>query len=134
VQGDFSGGGYSGQQSRDHYTRIEFQNMTTMSHGAHAIKFGTRMRDSRDATYTNGGFNGSFTFADTVNGASTIYAYQKYMAMANGLAASTPFSTLVGAAIQRWPFDRRLHHLRQWSHKLLLLRRQRLRHRAVCAG
>ena len=103
VQGDFSGGGYSGQQSRDHYTRIEFQNMTTMSHGAHAIKFGTRMRDSRDATYTNGGFNGSFTFADTVNGASTIYAYQKYMAMANGLAASTPFSTLVGAPYNDGP-------------------------------
>jgi len=56
-------------RAANHYTRIEFQNMTTMSHGAHAIKFGTRMRDSRDATYTNGGFNGSFTFADTVNGA-----------------------------------------------------------------
>jgi hypothetical protein len=90
VQGDFTGGGYSGQQSRDHYTRLEFQNMTTMSHGAHAIKFGTRLRDSRDATFTNSGFNGSFTFADTVNGASTIYAYQKYMAMANGLALNNP--------------------------------------------
>jgi hypothetical protein len=88
VQGDFSGGGYQGQQSRDHYTRLEFQNMTTMSHGAHAIKFGTRMRDSRDATYTNSGFNGYFTFSDTLNGASTIYAYQKYLAMANALAAS----------------------------------------------
>jgi hypothetical protein len=86
VQGDFTGGGYQGQQSRDHYTRLEFQNMTTMSHGSHAIKFGTRLRDARVATYTNGGFNGSFTFADTVNGASTTYAYQKYMAMANGLA------------------------------------------------
>jgi hypothetical protein len=100
VQGDFTGGGYSGQQSRDHYTRLEFQNMTTMSHGAHAIKFGTRMRDSRDATFTNSGFYGSFTFADTVNGASTIYAYQKYEAMANALAistANTTFHTQVNA-------------------------------------
>jgi hypothetical protein len=54
VQGDFTGGGYSGQQSLDHTTRLEFQNMTTMSHGAHAIKFGTRIRDSRDANSTNG--------------------------------------------------------------------------------
>lgn len=84
VQGDFTGGGYPGQQSRDHYTRLEFQNMTTMSHGAHAIKFGTRMRDSRDATFTNSGFNGSFTFASP--------AY--YMAMANGLLTDT-FANLV---------------------------------------
>jgi hypothetical protein len=88
VQGDFSGGGYSGQESRDHYTRLEFQNMTTMSHGAHAIKFGTRMRDSEDASYTDSGFNGSYTFADTLNGNSTIYAYQKYKAMANALYTS----------------------------------------------
>jgi hypothetical protein len=90
VQGDFTGGGYSGQQSRDHYTRLEFQNMTTMSHGSHAIKFGTRMRDSRDATFTNGGFNGSFTFATP----------SSYLAMANGLASTTDpqtFSDLVAA-------------------------------------
>ncbi|MGD0681862.1 MAG: carboxypeptidase regulatory-like domain-containing protein [Terracidiphilus sp.] len=90
VTGDFTGGGYSGQQSRDHSTRLEFQNMTTLSHGTHAIKFGTRMRDTRDANWTNANFNGNFTFADTVNGASTIYAYQKYLAMANGLALNNP--------------------------------------------
>jgi hypothetical protein len=97
VTGDFNGGGYSGQKSLDHTTRLEFQNMTTLSHGAHAIKFGTRMRDTRDANLTNANFNGNFTFADTVNGTSTIYAYQKYLAMANGLAATTPFNTLVSA-------------------------------------
>jgi hypothetical protein len=84
VQGDFTGGGYSGQQSRDHYTRLELQNMTTMSHGAHAIKFGTRLRDSRDATFTNGSFNGSFTFASPAN----------YLAMANGLLTDN-FANLV---------------------------------------
>jgi hypothetical protein len=86
VQGDFTGGGYSGQQYRDHSTRLEFQNITTLSHGAHAIKFGTRMRDSRDANLTTAGFNGSFTFD----------SYDKYLNMANGLAGGTPFDTLVG--------------------------------------
>jgi hypothetical protein len=86
VQGDFTGGGYSGQQSRDHTTRLEFQNITTLSHGAHAIKFGTRLRDTRDANLTNAGFNGSFNFD----------SYDKYMNMANGLAGGTPFDTLVG--------------------------------------
>jgi hypothetical protein len=87
VTGDFTGGGYSGQKSLDHTTRLEFQNMTTMSHGAHAIKFGTRLRDSRDANFTNANFNGSFTFATPAS----------YEAMANGLAGGTSFSTLVGA-------------------------------------
>ena len=95
VQGDFTGGGYGGQQSRDHYTRLEFQNMTTMSHGAHAIKFGTRMRDSRDATFTNGGFNGSFTFAPVTVGQTTYSSSDVYMNMANGLLGGQSFATLV---------------------------------------
>jgi hypothetical protein len=94
VQGDFSGGGYGGQQSRDHYTRLEFQNMTTMSHGAHAIKFGTRLRDSEDASYTNGGFNGSFNFASPVT----------YMNLANNLLTpGQTYSTLVTATNNAGP-------------------------------
>jgi hypothetical protein len=84
VQGDFSGGGYSGQQTQDHSTRLEYQNLTTISHGAHAIKLGTRMRDSRDANLTNGNFNGSFTFDNA----------QDYLNMANGLSTQS-FDSLV---------------------------------------
>jgi hypothetical protein len=36
--------------------------MTTMSAGKQTIKFGTWMRDNRDANSSNGGFNGSFSF------------------------------------------------------------------------
>jgi hypothetical protein len=61
-QGSFSAGGNSSQSTRDHTDRWEFQNLTTMSLGKHAVKFGTRLRDSRDANYSDGGFNGSFTF------------------------------------------------------------------------
>jgi hypothetical protein len=87
VQGDFTGGGFRGQKSLDHSTRLEFQNLTTMSHGAHAIKFGTRLRDTRDANLTNANFNGSFTFDSP----------EKYLTMANGLAAGTSFNDLVTA-------------------------------------
>ncbi len=79
VTGDFTGGGNPDQDDRDHTTRLEFWNITTMSHGAHAIKFGTRMRDSRDANYTNGNFNGSFIFDSAAS----------YLAMANALANNT---------------------------------------------
>jgi hypothetical protein len=87
VQGDFTGGGYTGQVYRDHTTRLELWNITTLSHGGQAIKFGTRVRDSRDANLTNSNFNGSFTFA----------GYSQYLNMANGLAAGTPFDQLVSA-------------------------------------
>jgi len=62
VPGSFTGGGSSSQQSNDHQDHLELQNLTTMSVGRHAIKFGTRLRDNRDANATNAGFNGSFTF------------------------------------------------------------------------
>jgi len=86
VQGDFTGGGFPGQQSLDHTTRLEFQNLTTLSHGSHAIKFGTRIRDTRDANKTNTNFNGTFTFG----------SYDQYLNMANGLGNGTSFNTLVG--------------------------------------
>jgi hypothetical protein len=97
VTGDFNGGGYSGQKSLDHTTRLEFQNMTTMSHGTHAIKFGTRLRDTRDANLTNSNFNGSFTFASAAS----------YLAMANGLAAGKSFATLASAPYNDGPTSAR---------------------------
>ncbi|MGA9673244.1 MAG: carboxypeptidase regulatory-like domain-containing protein [Terracidiphilus sp.] len=84
VQGDFTGGGYPGQASRDHATRLEFWNITTLSHGAHAIKFGTRLRDTRDANFTDSNFNGSFVFP----------SFDKYLNMANGLANGSSFNAL----------------------------------------
>jgi hypothetical protein len=85
VQGDFTGGGYTGQVYRDHATRLEFWNITTLSHGAHAIKFGTRLRDGRDANFTDSNFNGSFSFASSSD----------YLNMANGLTAGIPYNQLV---------------------------------------
>jgi hypothetical protein len=74
VPGTFTGGGSSGQTSTDHTDHFELQNITTMTAGKQAIKFGTRLRDNRDANSTNSNFNGSFTFpsitayVDTLNG------------------------------------------------------------------
>ena len=89
VSGDFTGGGYSGQKYLDHATRLEFQNLTTMSHGAHAIKFGTRMRDTRDANLTNANFNGTFTFAPVTIGSTSYSSSDVYEYVANQLAAKT---------------------------------------------
>jgi len=87
VPGAFMGGGYSGQRSNDHTDHLELQNLTTMSAGAHAIKFGTRLRYNRDANSTNSNFNGSFSFS----------SLDSYLIMLNGLAAGQTF-TQIGAA------------------------------------
>jgi len=95
AKGDFTGGGYPGQEYRDHGTRLEFWNITTISHGAHAIKFGARMRDSRDANLTDGNFNKSFSFGPVTQGVTTYTPGQVYARMANGLASGETFNSLV---------------------------------------
>jgi hypothetical protein len=87
VAGDFSGGGSSGQFDTNHTDHLELQNITTMSAGAHAIKFGTWMRDNRDANSTNGNFNGSFSFP----------SLQAYVATLNGLTQGETFAQIATA-------------------------------------
>ncbi len=84
VSGDFTGGGYSGQTNTDHSDHLELQNMTTMSAGAHAIKFGTWIRDNRNANSTNDNFNGSFSFPSV----------DAYVATLNGLINNESFATI----------------------------------------
>ena len=106
ASGEFTGGGSSGQISKSHTTALEFQNITTWSAGKHAIKFGTRLRDSRIASFTNSGYNGSFSFSavaanqsqcsvSLVDGkcpASALYAM-----MANALANGTTYADYLAA-------------------------------------
>jgi len=63
VSGAFTSGGASGQHSSSHSDHIELWNITTMSAGQQAIKFGTRMRWNRTASSTNSNYNGSFSFS-----------------------------------------------------------------------
>lgn len=78
VPGYFVSGGSSSQFSSGHGDHYELWNITTMSAGSHALKFGTRLRDNRDASSTNANFNGTFSFASTA-------AYQMLLSdLANG--------------------------------------------------
>jgi hypothetical protein len=71
----FTGGAASSQNSHDHTDHLELQNMTTMSVGAQAIKFGMRLRDNREANSTSANFNGTFSFP----------SLQAYVATLNGI-------------------------------------------------
>jgi hypothetical protein len=77
VPGVFSGGGNGSQNTNSHADHYELQNFVTMTKGKQAIKFGTWLRDDREASSNNSNFNGSFTFPsvtafiDTWNGITT---------------------------------------------------------------
>ena len=65
VNGAFTGGGnYSGSSDgvQDQY---ELQNYTSIILGKHFLKFGARLRATKEASTENAGFNGSFTFGAT---------------------------------------------------------------------
>jgi len=80
VPGSFTQGGATSQTSNDTTNRLEFQNITTMTAGANAIKFGTRLRDTHDNNTSTGSYNGNFTFANLTTYVNTL----------NGVAGNGP--------------------------------------------
>ena len=64
VTGDFTSGGSSGQTSNSHQDHFELQNYTTMSLGTHTVKFGTWLRDNREAISSFANRNGTVVFTE----------------------------------------------------------------------
>jgi len=62
VEGVFNGGGSSAQDLSDNQDDYEFQELFTVDHGSHYMRFGGRYRLLRDANYTTANYNGQFTF------------------------------------------------------------------------
>jgi len=63
VQGAFTGGGNNMGVNRENQNNFELQNDTLASKGAHAINFGTRLRFTRDDSYSTAGFNGQYIYS-----------------------------------------------------------------------
>ena len=62
VLGSFTGGGAQVGNSRDIQNNYEFQDYVSILHGRHAIRFGTRLRGSREDSTAPQNFNGTFVF------------------------------------------------------------------------
>ncbi|MBL8176945.1 MAG: carboxypeptidase regulatory-like domain-containing protein [Bryobacterales bacterium] len=59
----FNGGGAQVGLTNQQQSRLELQNLTTILHGRHSIKFGLRLRSSFLSDESPNNFGGSFTFA-----------------------------------------------------------------------
>ncbi len=84
VPGYFNGGGNNGQSSSGHGDHYELQNFTTMTEGNQAIKFGTWIRDNRQATSTDSDFNGQYTFPTVADYAGALNQYYFHSACPAG--------------------------------------------------
>src|SRR5208283_5241084 len=75
----------------DHY---ELQNYTSIAHGKHFMKFGGRLRATRDANSSNGNFNGTYTF-------TSLSAYQSGTPSQYSITTGQPLArvTLIDAGL-----------------------------------
>jgi Carboxypeptidase regulatory-like domain len=62
VLGAFNGGGNPIGRSTDAQNNYEFQNNTSILHGAHAWRFGVRLRGTTEVNVSPQNYNGAFTF------------------------------------------------------------------------
>jgi hypothetical protein len=73
----FSGGATVGD-SFSETTRWEVTNSTTWAHGMHSVKFGARLRGVRLSDFSEGNFNGTFTFGGGQTVGDTLTSLERY--------------------------------------------------------
>lgn len=109
IQGAFIGGGNSSGLYNDTQDRYELQNITFMTLGKHAIKYGGRARVTREDNASDSKFNGLYSFGSRANpggtaacaaalippGASQISGILAYQITLNCLAQGQPMASVV---------------------------------------
>ncbi|HEV2201780.1 MAG TPA: TonB-dependent receptor [Bryobacteraceae bacterium] len=93
VAGAFTGNAAASGSTFLNQDAYEFQNYTTLTRGAHLIKFGARLRGTLQDTGTDSNFNGTFSFA----------SIGAYAATLSGLAQGLPWPQILatgGGAFQ----------------------------------
>ncbi len=78
VEGLFTSGGYGAQSLSDHQDHTEFQSYNSYQRKHHFIRYGARLRTTREAENTENNTNGSFTyadFADYLSGTASQFTY-----------------------------------------------------------
>src|SRR4051812_13424296 len=78
VRGAFGGGGNSQGTITDHENHYEVQNYTSLIHGNHTMKFGSRVRALQNENFSTSSFNGTFTFSSIDQYQAVECALQNY--------------------------------------------------------
>jgi Carboxypeptidase regulatory-like domain len=94
VPGAFTSGGNSQGTIIDNQDSYELQNYTSLVHGVHFIKFGGRLRDTRDSGNSTSNFNGTYTFTSLDGPELT-----SYKSTVMGVQGSGPYQAKVSLGI-----------------------------------
>jgi len=125
VFGSFVGGGSGSGVQDDLQNRYEVQNYTSLIHGNHILKFGGRIRATRDNNSSTSGFNGTFSFSSltsqdavpsnctSIGGSSACpislwYAQQQINENVGGIPYATQLtytSGLPSSSVTYWDFE-----------------------------
>jgi hypothetical protein len=109
IQGGFSGGGSTAGLYNDIQNRYELQNTTYVTLGRNQIKYGGRVRVTKDSNSSDGKFHGLYFFGSRPNPTTTpiacagiigappslITGIQAYQITLNCLAQNVPMATIV---------------------------------------
>jgi hypothetical protein len=128
VQGAFTDGGNSSGVVQDHEDNLELQNYMTTTVGAHALRFGVRLRSYRDANYSTSGANGTYTFSSVANYSASNPSQYSATIVSNPLARAILFdgalflqddwkvrpSLVVGLGL-RFEGQNRIHDHADWA-------------------
>lgn len=93
VLGSFNGGGSDLGRSKDVKSNYEVQNYTTTVHGAHAFRYGVRLRASTEDSISPQNFNGTFVFGGG-SLAAVLDAQNQPEMDANGHVITAPISSI----------------------------------------
>ncbi|HXN23248.1 MAG TPA: carboxypeptidase-like regulatory domain-containing protein [Candidatus Dormibacteraeota bacterium] len=100
----FTGGGSGRGSSGDSQKRYELQNYTSMALGKNFVKFGGRLRASRNVNNSMSNFNGNFTFGSRPRSAckagdpcADITSLESYRITVQGLANGLPPDQIIAA-------------------------------------
>ena len=131
VQGAFTEGGNSSGTTQDHQDDFELQNYSTATAGSHALRFGTRLRAYRDANYSTGSANGTYTFSSLAAFQAGTPSLYSQTVISNALARATLFDAalflqddwkvspgLVASLGLRWETQNRIHDHSDWGPRL----------------
>jgi hypothetical protein len=102
VQAAFVDGGNNAGLSNDTLDRYELQNYTSMSLGKHFLKFGARLRTTRDSNKSTSNFNGTFNFSGISAYQKTVQGLQQGMSIDQIIAAgggASQYSISTGSAL-----------------------------------
>jgi hypothetical protein len=93
VLGAFTDGGNAMGDIVDNADHYELQNYTSVVHGKHFMKFGGRLRATRDANFSNSDFNGIYSFAEST-APLTQSAYQSGMPSQYSVTTGQPVARI----------------------------------------